>query len=163
MEDTSRNPYQAPASDVTIAASAESIAHFKRFSAWAVFGLSLITLGIYPLYWLYSRSKTLNGFHTRKIAGGLMRSAVIAFVVLVLTEVLTEAYAQSVWLALIGTLSRIAYLTLYLILLFALRNRLRDSIGSRVSPILTFLFGCIYLQYKINGAIDERGRSPAAA
>ena len=163
MEETSRNPYQAPTSDVTIAASAENMAHLKRFSAWAVFGLSLITLGIYPLYWLYSRSKTLNGFHTRKIADGLIRSAVIAFAVLVFTEVLIEFYAQSVWLALIGTLSRIAYLTLYIVLLFALRNRLLDSIGSRVSPILTFLFGCIYLQYKINGAIDERNRAPAAA
>lgn len=163
MEDTSRNPYQAPASDVTIAASAESIAHFKRFSAWAVFALSLITLGIYPLYWLYSRSKTLNGFHTRKIDGGLIMGAVVAFVVLVLAEVLIEPYAQSVLLARIDLLSNIAYLALYIILLFTFRNRLLDLTGSRLSPILTFLFGCIYLQYKINGAIDERGRSPAAA
>lgn len=163
MEDTPRNPYQAPASDVTVAASAESIAYFKRFSAWAVFGLSLITLGIYPLYWLYSRSKTLNGFHTRKIAGGLIMGAVVAFAVLVLTEVLIEPYTQSVLLARIDLLSNIAYLALYIILLFTFRNRLLDLTGSRINPILTFLFGCIYLQYKINGAIDERGRSPAAA
>ena len=163
MEDTSRNPYQAPASDVTVAASAQSIAYFKRFSAWAVFGLALITLYIYPLYWLYSRSKTLNGFHTRKIAGGLIMGTVVAFVVLVLTEVLIEPYAQSVLLARIDLLSNIAYFALHTILLFTFRNRLLDLSGSRVNPILTFLFGCIYLQYKINGAIDERGRSPAAA
>jgi hypothetical protein len=55
------NPYAAPEADVqpTVAA-ASSFAPFPRFSAWWVFLLSLVTLGLYTIYWLFSRSQVLN-------------------------------------------------------------------------------------------------------
>ncbi len=158
MEDEARNPYQTPASDVNFAGDKEGITHFRRFSAWAVFGLSLITLGIYALYWLYTRSKIINGFHTRKIADGLILGCVTVFVLSMFTELLVWLYGESELLEVINGLASILYFVLYLVLLFTFRNRLLHLIGSRINPILTFIFSCIYLQYKINVAIDESRR-----
>ena len=163
MEDEARNPYQTPASDVNFAGDKEGITHFRRFSAWAVFGLSLITLGIYALYWLYTRSKIINGFHTRKIADGLILGCVITFVISVVTGIMVEFYEQSLLLAFISLFCNLLYFILYITLSFAFRNRLQELTGSRVSIILTLLLSliflsCIYLQYRINVAIDESRR-----
>ena len=55
-----------------------------------------------------------------------------------------------------------------LIWVYTLRNRLNRIIGAQeederwIGPVATFFFQILYLQYKINQAIDAR-RAPAAA
>ena len=63
----SENPYAAPQSDVIEASGNTRIHIFKRFSAWWVFILNLVTMGIYPLYWMYNRASIINNHHDKKI------------------------------------------------------------------------------------------------
>ena len=61
MEKTvQHNPYSTPVSDIVSNADDSSINVFKRFSAWFVFLLNLVTLGIYSYVWFYLRSRTIN-------------------------------------------------------------------------------------------------------
>jgi Domain of unknown function (DUF4234) len=43
----------------------------KPRNPWAVIGLSIITLGIYSLYWQYATFKEMKGYSGRGIGGGL--------------------------------------------------------------------------------------------
>jgi hypothetical protein len=43
----------------------------KIRNPWAVIGLSIITLGIYSLYWQYATFKEMKGYSGRGIGGGL--------------------------------------------------------------------------------------------
>ena len=43
----------------------------KIRSPWAVIGLSIITLGIYSLYWQYATFKEMKAYSGRGIGGGL--------------------------------------------------------------------------------------------
>ena len=56
MNEVAKNPYESPSAELIDKGSLGSINQFKRFTAWGVFGLSMITLGIYPVYWLMRKS-----------------------------------------------------------------------------------------------------------
>jgi len=43
----------------------------KIRNPWAVIGLSIITLGIYALYWQYATFKEMKGYSGQGIGGGL--------------------------------------------------------------------------------------------
>ena len=68
------NPYKTPDSDVSDIKNGEITIDncFPKISAWMVFGLSLISIGIYPVYWLYTRSKKMNLVVERKISETLL-------------------------------------------------------------------------------------------
>ncbi len=148
--------YQAPGSDLAGDGEQVGVQNFKRFSAWGVFGLSVITLGLYPIYWLYSRARKLNEFHQNPLSEPLLLAYVgvsIAILVLSFTEPFVPALG-----AMSGALDSLSLvnLVLYLMVLFKLRNRLAEVIGGSLGGIMTFFFNVIYLQYKINEAIDAQ-------
>ncbi len=149
------NIYQTPSSDLDSPADS-GICKFKRFSAWGVFGLSLITFGIYPAYWLYNRSKVLNSFHENRISS-LLLSVFLLFVVLSFSiGVLSGAIPENTVLAGVNAAISIPYVILYVVLLFKFRGRIKEVSGREVGPVLTFFGSAIYLQYKINCFIDGK-------
>ncbi len=152
MNDDSNNPYRAPASDVSLVSPEYGIKNFERFSAWAVFGLSIITLGIYPIYWMYTRSQTLNLFYPDKISPVLLTSFLI-FVFLSFFSGIVEPTEVS--LIAILTLFNVIYTILYLTVLFKLRNRLNDLVVDNINPVITFFGSAIYLQYAVNKGLDQ--------
>lgn len=153
MNSVNGNPYSAPESDVSTVELATGIDNFDRFSAWAVFGLSVITFGIYPIYWMYTRSQTLNSFHDKKISPLLLTT----FLLLVITSFITGLFPQTegVVLMLAGIVN-LLYLVVYLVVLFGLRNRLNEIVMDEISPVITFFGSAIYLQYAINKCIDQQ-------
>lgn len=158
MNENNANPYQTPEANLNISQPQGKIVNFKRFTAWGVFGLSVITLGIYPIYWMYSRALTVNDNHGNKISMGLLHGLIAATVFSFAAEFLGDSETA----AMVSLVVTVAYMVLYLIVLFTLRARLQDIINVNNSPynqplsgVLTFLFNCIYLQYKINEAIDS--------
>ncbi|NKB38689.1 MAG: DUF4234 domain-containing protein [Gammaproteobacteria bacterium] len=155
MEDESSNIYKAPESDLSTTQNADDVNNFERFSAWAVFGLSIITFGIYPLYWLFTRAKTVNTFHSNLISPKMIMATGIIFIINIVFQVLAGVYEENMAIVSSSALINLVYLVFYLILLFSLRNRIRDIIGKSVNPVFTFFASAIYLQYKINVAIDE--------
>ncbi len=150
------NPYEAPKSDINVASGNNDILKFDRFSAWGVFGLSIITLGFYPIYWLYKNSNIANSLHEQKISMPLVYTLMVLFFVTLLT-----GFTNNETMLIISGIANLVYFVIYLIVLFTLRSRLQDimdnsgGINSKLSGILTFFFNAIYLQYKINEKIDS--------
>lgn len=162
MNDLTGNPYQAPDSRLTVDGDDSRILQFKRFSAWGVFGLSIITLGIYPIYWLYSRTMTANTLHEDKIPQILLYGMLIGLVI----NLASNFAGDNELLIMGGAIFSLLYMVCYLMVLFKLRNRLRDFMNGAggnqyvLNGILTFFFSSIYLQYKINECLDQRSNEP---
>lgn len=147
MEETTVNPYQAPESNLDRIAPTSKAGNFKRFSAWGVFGLTVITLGIYYIYWLYTRATIANSIHDNKISPTLLK----VFIGLAIASFVTSFVDPSPLVAIIN----LSYFVVFLICLFKLKKRLEDILAKNLSPVLTFFFSAIYLQYKINETIDN--------
>lgn len=157
MNQSNSNPYQPPVADLHDLQSDSKILNFTRFTAWGVFGLSVLTLGIYPIYWMYSRALTVNENHSNRISLGLLYGLVITTIL----SFASEFFGDSDSAVLVSGVLTVVYIVLYLTVLFTLRNRLQDIINTEKTPyisslsgVLTFFFNSIYLQYKINEAID---------
>lgn len=151
MEPTASNPYQAPESDVSNVDSSDAVMNFNRFTAWAVFGLGFITGGIYTMYWLVTRVSKLNGFYESKIPMFMAYLIPISFVAMYIVPAIFGASIGGI-LALVFT---VAYIVSYLYVVFAFASRIRTMTGLPVNGFITFFGGPIYLQYKINEAIDK--------
>jgi hypothetical protein len=154
MENQSGNIYQTPQSDLAVQGTG-GVENFKRFSAWGVFGLSIVTLGIYQIYWLYNRTMTLNSFHENKIQMAWNYVLVCSLIATFVVAGLEGMYPDEPQVVTLSSLVNIAYLVSYLVVLFKLRNRLAEVMGVPLNGVYTFFANAIYLQYKINQNIDE--------
>ncbi len=152
------NPYKTPEAHLVQSTNDKSILWFGRFTAWGVFGLTIITLGIYPYYWMYSRAKIINSLHEDKIPL-ILPVLLIGFVIL---SYASSFFGESAAAVIAGLAITVNYLALYIAVVFKIRNRLQDIINRssnkqyKLGAILTFFFYAIYLQYKINECIDEQ-------
>ncbi len=166
MEQATNNPYKTPDAELVKTADASSVNKLGRFSAWAVFGLTVITLGIYPLYWMFTRAGTINTLHENKISSALLISLVVVTILSFGSNFLDQTQPEVI---IAGMVIGIVYMVLYLMVLFKIRNRLQDILSDaygqsfRVGPVLTFFFFAIYLQYKINHCIDAISAEPVEA
>ncbi|WOX05518.1 DUF4234 domain-containing protein [Microbulbifer pacificus] len=157
------NPYSAPTADLCLTATANDpiSKNFRRFSAWWVFLLSIVTLRIYPIFWIINHAQILNRIQPKPLAPIWLYLMAIS---LASSFVMEYRFPEMVWT--LGAIN-IIYLVTLLTSLFKVKNRLKDlmteSAGTPypLSPILTFLFDVIYLQYKINQFIDDRQTSIA--
>lgn len=157
MSDSISNPYAAPSAELNTPLNSNNLKQLPRFSAWWVLLLSIVTIGIYPLWWLYSRASTLNQIQSRPIAIELVY---VLAVLLVGSFVLgfVAGFSDTSYALIENTIS-IAYWVIYLIVAYSIRSRLHDMFqkeghNGKIGPILTFFFSTLYLQYKINEAID---------
>ena len=151
--------YKTPDSDLNTFSG--DIDSFERFSAWGVFGLSVITFGVYVMYWFLSRTKVLNGFYQNKIPDGVVYGALISYVVYFVGSLVPQSfYTNDLFVSLFAVIS-LVYLILYLVWVFKFRSRLLEIAQGnghpefRINPALTFFFQSLYLQYKINQYIDN--------
>ena len=157
MTESEENPYKTPEAYLVQPSQDKSILEFKRFSAWGVFGLTIITLGIYPYYWMYTRAKVINSVHDDKIPMAWPTSLFVIFILSYATSFIGESN-EAIIANLVIT---VVYLVLYVIVLFKIRNRLQVIINRsgnkeyRLGPLMTFFFYAIFLQYKINECIDD--------
>ncbi|MCU7845654.1 MAG: DUF4234 domain-containing protein [Candidatus Thiodiazotropha sp. (ex Monitilora ramsayi)] len=153
------NPYEPPKSNVDAINRSNYLNNFSRFSAWWVLLLSVVTLGIYNVYWLYTRSRIINQIHHRKIPEFLIWAALIFYVLNTGLSFLPDEMVAS--LIIVVLLSAVGSIFFFVWWLFGVRNRLQElaeengSPENRIGPILTFFFQVIYLQYKINEQIDR--------
>ena len=110
MNENNANPYQTPEANLNISQSQGKIVNFKRFTAWGVFGLSVITLGIYPIYWMYSRALTVNDNHDNKISMGLLHGLIAATVFSFAAEFLGDSETA----AMVSLVVTVAYMAIHL-------------------------------------------------
>lgn len=132
-----------------------------RVSVWAVLVLSIISLGLYYTYWLFTRTQIINRVADKPISmilvhsvlGLLMLNLIVSFVSGYNPD--NEQYRQ-----LAGFIG-LGYSLLNLFWVFSVRQRLHKmtQAGERslfwINGIWTFLFQVLYLQFKINEYIEQ--------
>ncbi|GAB1261996.1 DUF4234 domain-containing protein [Aurantivibrio plasticivorans] len=150
------NIYSTPKSQVI--EIDKSTVPFERFSTWYVVGLSIITLSLYVPYWLYTRTKQLNGVVENTISEAFVNS-VLGFYILSFAMVIpVSMYEGNTEIELLSSIVDLVANILILVWVYKFRNRLVDEIFKNrysLGNIITFFFQIYYLQYKINEYIDE--------
>jgi len=157
MSEESANIYQAPEAELTQQNNGgnKPILNFDRFSAWGVFFLSLITLGIYAIYWLVSRTNKANALAKHQVNQNLVYGYIALYVINI-------AVAFTSIPEVFSSIISIITFIVGLVFIFSLRASLKELINEgsnepvHLSGILTFFFYAIYFQYKINEAIDNQ-------
>ena len=161
---TDTNPYSAPDADLATKNTGSGNDQIKqalpRFTTWAVVGLSIITMGIYAVYWLYSRTNTLNTLlpEANKVPSWLPTTGLILYI---LYFVLSFAAGVSEIFGSIFLLVVIAYIVVYIMWIYAFRKGMNTLTGSNkgdllwIGGILTFFINIYYFQYKINQVHDH--------
>lgn len=135
-----------------------------RVSVWAVLGLSIISLGLYYTYWLFTRTQIINRVADRPISMILVHS-VLGLLMLNLIVSFVSGYNpdNEQYRHLAGIIG-LGYSLLNLFWVFSVRQRLHKMTlaGERslfwINGIWTFLFQVLYLQFKINEYIEEHTR-----
>jgi hypothetical protein len=160
---TNENIYSAPQSDVAaVVDQTNEIEIFPRMSAWKVFFLAIPTIGFYPYYWLYSRSKLMNSLPDHSVS---MTPATIMLALAALSvpfSILSNVYKDVTMINTISVVLSLINVGFYIVTAFALRRELQHIIQSsgvsvsQIGPLKTFFFNSIYLQYKINECVDAR-------
>lgn len=157
-----KEPYSPPLSDVEPLVDGDGLELLPRFSAWGVFGLTLITLGVYYMYWLYTRTNLLNGVVDKPIPGWLVVVSCLTYVGYIGLSVLPETYFTNDMFLVMSGVVTLVYLVFYYWWLFAVRARLLSLVnrsaypGFKIGAVLSTLIQVIYFQYKINEYIDRR-------
>ncbi|MBR36755.1 DUF4234 domain-containing protein [Pseudoalteromonas shioyasakiensis] len=157
MSEESANIYEAPEAELTQQNTGgnKPILNFDRFSAWGVFFLSLITLGIYAIYWLVSRTNKANALAKHQVNQNLVYGYIALYVINI-------AVAFTSIPEVFSSIISIITFIVGLVFIFSLRASLKELINEgsnepvHLSGILTFFFYAIYFQYKINEAIDNQ-------
>ena len=150
METAPNEVYKAPEADLSQEGEgADGLDNLKRVSAWLVFFLGLITGGIYTIYWVYSRSVAINLTQKMKISSMLLNGLVVAFILASISSIGSTVVGSLAW-SYFELGSNLVYFVLYLVVIFAIRSRLKSMTNLPINGILTFFFSAIYFQYKIN-------------
>ena len=139
-----------------------------RLAPLSVLKFSLISLDLYPLGWMISRSKTINRYHHHKISNwyaysfaGLVAAILISVIVIIarLNVSDEDPIAIAVVLVMVAGLAPAAVLV-YLAWKLAFRRRLleiaeqRGMMDFQVSTVATLVLQELYLQSKINELLD---------
>ena len=154
--------YKTPDSDLEVNSSNGDLRAFKRFSAWGVFFLGMITMGIYPMYWLYSRTKILNTLTDDGIAGIVVNISLTAYVINMVTAYGPYLFPVGEWMTIVNLIATLVLLVFMLVWVFSFKSaivqiaRANGASDFKASGVLTFFGQSIYLQYKINQYIDSK-------
>ena len=152
------NPYSAPTSDVNVIPETNGLHVLPRFSAWGVAGLTIITFGIYYMYWLYSRTTKLNNVVENKVPMWLGYLSIVSYLFYMAMNMIPESSIASLTVV-FGILSVVlVYIVSYYWWLYAVRSRitvLANDSNFKIGGIKTFFFQPLYLQYKINQYHDQ--------
>ncbi len=150
------DPYATPDAQV-IESSSASIEGLPRFSTWAVFFLSMLTLGIYSLYWLYTRVGALNSSIENKVPMALVHGYVGLTILSWVFQLAILSDPEMAQLAIANSVVQIVSLVCFYMVIFKMRNRICDDLlqTERWGGFMTFFFNVLYLNYKINEAHDN--------
>lgn len=135
----------------------------KRVSLLMMVFLSLITLGIYGAYWIYSRRKSFNAMGSAQV-GEVLGTAPLILSFLSLGFSMRSAIIP-IWGGAAEGLTSLGAAVMMIVACFRYRSSLREYVRAReVSPlaadsvarsgIMTFFFGALYLQYHLNRLMD---------
>ena len=127
-----------------------------RLSVWTVLGLTIITFGLYHLYWMLTRSRIINQIQDKKVPSILI-NAVFGLMLLNLSfAFISSANPDDLDAAMHSNIINVIYSLVNLYWIFLIRDRIllianaNKETGFWIHGFLTFLFQVLYMQYKIN-------------
>ncbi|AJQ97881.1 DUF4234 domain-containing protein [Gynuella sunshinyii] len=154
--------YKTPSSSVNIPDFIEDLNAFKRVSVWRMVFLTIVTLGVYPIYWMYTRTQILNSITSQGISSSVIRIALVSGGVYLLSPILGQYLVGHQFAAAMKLFAVASYIVFTLIWLFGLRaeiTRIARNQGQsdfHANGVLTYFFQMLYLQYKINQFFDRQ-------
>ena len=161
------NAFEAPKADLSSTNTEKPILEIERFSTWGVFFLGMFTLGIYSIYWLYSRTQTINcSAQENKVSTNLLNTYIGSIILVWVISIyggFTAAAGDSN-IEMVSSIITIINYIIYLVLIFAFRRAVTEVINMgtthpvKLGGVMTFFFSVLYFQYKINEAIDEQSQ-----
>jgi len=154
------NPYVAPAASLIEEKEVATLVIYKKLSVWLVIFFNIVTLGIYSYIWIYIRTNTINLQSKNKISKLFVFSVLYLYVGTWVLDVVIRIIPVPIMLFQVNAVFNVVVWALHVAWLFLFKSRLelllseRKMIGLHVSGIMTFLFGSVYLQYKINEGLE---------
>lgn len=126
-------------------------------STWLVLFLGIITMGIYLIWWLYSRSVAVNRTSGATVIGAGYTMVLPALYAVNLAISTTDGalalglYEQYGMLSVALAVFNLGIGIANIVWTFEVRKHLRVLCGDsvRIGPVLTFFIGPLYLNYKI--------------
>lgn len=154
--------YNAPQSELRNGSGRKSkFTEFRYISAWYILGFNVITLGIYVMYWMYTRANLINGIHPKQINPSVISGYVVTYILLIVLPIASSMGFNSEAVANTNLVLTMANFVLHLILLYTIRARLLEFAEEEgandftIDPVITFFGVNIYLQYVINKRINQ--------
>jgi hypothetical protein len=131
--------------------------HRLQKQSWPqVLLLSIITLGIYIPFWFKKVRGGLKDFSSDNLVKAMIFTSIgtivfnISFDFYSNNGSVTRPHYFDTNYYNLGDLLRLANVALFLILSFGLKSFLEGNYKTQINPVMTFLFGPVYLQHKIN-------------
>jgi hypothetical protein len=167
---TEQNIYSPPNADLeqtVIDKNLIKIHYFDDTSTVMMVVLNLIVGWFYPVYWLISRCNVLNEYFEYKIPEFVTSCFIFTYVAFFLSSLSISFFEESLFQS--GALeffmsamviALFSFFALGKVIVFMLRSRLLKILNTadhyilNINPIWAFIFGSIFLQYKLNQAMD---------
>ena len=161
MKPSDSDPYNTPDSALEVQITDnKQMQSLPRISTWVVFGLNILTIGLYYPYWLYTRSQIINQVQAHKIPSNLIHTVLGLFLVSLVFSFMSGSQADNLDYKMASNLFTLIYSISALFWTFILRDRIHKMShanqqgGYWLSGLMVVLFQMLYLQYKINEYLD---------
>ena len=156
MHPETNSIYQSPSSSLEV--NPMGLQDLPYLSTWWVLLFSICTLNTYPLYWLFQRSTIVNGiFPENLISPIFMIPLAVLWITSFAADLVTLFFPLPYWNDEISTVISLVVGIGVIVWAFMVRSRLHqlfidENVVVRIGSVMTFLFGALYLSYKINEA-----------
>ena len=159
------NPFTPPSSNLEIEHSHKRspLIQLPCFSTLLVVIFSIVTLGLYNLYWMYTRTQKLNALLSPedRIANWLPTAAMTLAFISILLSISSEYIPVTEEFLVIDNTISIINFVFTLTWVFAIRKVINLLLESRpedeswLNGFITFIFSIFYFQYRINQIHDS--------
>jgi len=154
-------PEHSPSSNSINGKPSGPMQSLPRIPTLTVITFSILSLGLYGTYWLFTRTQIINRIHDKKIPMSVPHTVIGLLLVNLIFSIMSGANPENMEYRDLASLSGLCFSLANLFWVFLLRNRIHriTFAGEKslfwLNGIFTFLFQVFYLQYKINEYIDD--------
>jgi hypothetical protein len=158
---------RAPQSKMELNMEKSQFSQLKRESTLQLLGLSLVTLGIYPAYYVKIQTQKIDGFaHAMTQIGRALPDLLLWFSCLsAVLLIATWGQPENIYLQLVSSVLNLTINIMYVVWAYKARNRVNAAFNSKegdstwFSGVWTLFLAVIYFNFKVN-SINEGLQDP---
>jgi len=169
MKPSNTDPYSPPEADLKTLPAGQHLLNLPRVSTWTVLGFTILSLGLYYTWWLFSRSRIINQLQPGKIPDSLAWMVILLLLANFTTAFYSGMYPNNLDLEMYSNIINLIASLASLYWVFTVRNRLHSMAQASnaddfwLNGVLTFFLQVLYMQYKINEYIDSQSTEASLA